>query len=210
MKKEETVIVIGREFGSGGRSVGRILADRLGVAYYDTELLKAAARSEGLREEVVVEHDERRPSLLKQLLQGLYGIPDNFHTVPLSGEMMHSVQSRVIRDLVGKGGCVIVGRAADVVLRDHPGLLSVFLHSPIERRVDRILERGEAKNRNEARDLALKHDRRRESFYNYFCGEKRWGVASNYHLSLDTSEMKAEEVADIIIGVAKGRTKSGG
>lgn len=207
MEEDNLVIVIGRQFGSGGRTIGKIIASKLGIGYYDTELLKQAAKAEGVSPEIFKEHDEKKPSLLKAILQGSYGIPDNFHTVPLSGERIYRVQSKVIQDLVKKGPCVIVGRNADFILRDHPSLLSVFLHSPIEKRVERILRRKESKSHEEAVELARQHDKRRESYYNFYTGEKRWGVASNYHLCLDTSFLENENIADIIINSAKAKLK---
>lgn len=203
--QDNFVIVIGRQFGSGGRTVGKLLASRLGVDYYDTELLKKAAEREGLSPQVFKDHDEKKPSVFKALLQGAYGIADNFHTVPLSGESTYTMQSRVIKDLCRKGSCVIVGRNADFILRDHPHLLSVFLHSPLEVRARRIIERGEAKNEEEAREIARQHDKRREAYYNFYTGEKKWGTASNYHLSLDTSCLDNENVADIILQLAKSK-----
>lgn len=200
---ENFVIVIGREFGSGGRTVGKIISEKLGIKYYDTELLSKAARSVGVSDEIFLAQDEKRPSPLRAFLQGAYGIPDNFHTVPLTGERIYSTQCRVIKDLCKKNSCVIVGRNADFVMRSHPHLLSVFLHSPIEMRAQRILERKEAATFQEACDMASRHDRQREAYYNFYTGEKRWGSASNYHLSLDTSCLDNETVADIIISLAK-------
>ena len=196
------VIVIGRQFGSGGRTIGKIISKRLGIGYYDTELLNKAAEAEGVSAEIFKSHEEKKPSVLKVLLQGLYGIADNFHTVPLSSERIYNLQSKVIMELCKKGSCVIVGRNADFILRNHPYLLSVFLHSPIEHRVDRILKRDEATTREEAINLATQHDSRRESFYNFYTGEKRWGMASNYDLTIDTSRIDNEIVADLIIGFA--------
>ena len=202
-EKGKFVIVIGRQFGSGGRTVGKLVAEKMGIAYYDTELLQQAAKCEGLSPRIFKKHDEKKPSVLKALLQGAYGIPDNFHMVPLSGERIYKVQSKVIKDICEKHSCVIVGRNADFILRDHPKLLSVFLHSPIENRVEKIVERNEAKSREEAFELAKEKDKRRESYYNFYTGEKRWGVASNYHLSLDTSSLGYDEIADIIVGIAQ-------
>lgn len=201
------VIVIGREFGSGGRTIGRIIANHFGISYYDTELLSNAAKSLGVSEEIFKEHDEKKPSPFRAFLQGAYGIPDNFHAVPLSGERCYSAQSRVIKDICKNESCVIVGRNADYVLRKHPHLLSVFLHSPIEIRAQRILDRNEAQNLQEACEKARQHDKQREAFYNFYTGEKRWGNASNYHLSLDTSTLDNQTVADIIIDVAKKKFK---
>lgn len=200
---DKFVIVIGREFGSGGRTIGKIIANRLGIDYYDTELLNKAAETEGLSLQVLKDHDEKKPSVLKALLQGAYGIADNFHTVPLSSERIYRVQSKVIHDISSKGSCVIVGRNADYILRSHPGLVSVFLHSPIEKRAERIIRRGEAETLEAAIEIARQHDRRREGYYNFFTGEKKWGVSSNYHLSLDTSCMDNEEVADLIIELTR-------
>ena len=202
---ENMVIVIGRQFGSGGRTIGKLIAERLGIGYYDSELLKKAAESEGLDPSVFKEHEEKRPSILKHILQGAYGIADNFHTVPLSSERIYKAQSKVIKDLCRKGSCVIVGRNADFILREHPYLVSVFLHSPLSHRVKRIMERREAINQEEAEALAIKNDRRRESFYNFYTAEKKWGVADNYDLSLDTSQLKNETVADIIIKFAESK-----
>lgn len=201
------VIVIGREFGSGGRTIGRLLASLLRIEYYDTELLNKAAESDGVNPQVFKEHEEKRPSVLKTLLQGAYGIADNFHTVPLSSERIYRLQSNIIKEIAKKSSCVIVGRNADFILRDHPRLLSVFLHSPIDLRGKRIVERGEAKNMEEACEKARQNDKRRESFYNFYTGERKWGVASNYHLSLDTSFLDNSTVAEIIIKIAKNKLK---
>lgn len=197
------MIVIGRQFGSGGRTIGKLVASKLGIEYYDTRLISKAAQKEGVSPEIFKNHDEKKPSVLKAILQGAYGIADNFHTVPLSGERIYRVQSNLIKDLCKKGSCVIVGRNADFILRNHPKLLSVFLHSPLELRASKIVERGEADTIEEALELAKRHDRRRESYYNFYTGEKKWGVADNYHLSLDTSCLDNESVAEIIISIAK-------
>ena len=201
------VIVIGRQFGSGGRTIGKLLANRLGIAYYDTELLKMAARTEGVRPEVFKDHDEKKPSVLKALLQGAYGIADNFHSVPLSGVNTYNTQCKVIKEICKKGPCVIVGRNADFIMRNHPHLLSVFLHAPIEHRVARIMERHEATSKEEAIEMANRNDKRREGYYNFYTGEKKWGQSSNYHLCLDTSCCDNETIADIILQVLKKKFK---
>lgn len=197
------VIVIGRQFGSGGRTIGKLIADRLGIEYYDTRLISGAAEAEGIDPEIFSRHDEKKPSILKTLLQGAYGIADNFHSVPLGGERAYAIQSKIIRDISKKGSCVIVGRNADFILRDHPHILSVFLHSPIEKRVSRILERDEAKTPEKALEMAISNDKRRESYYNFFTGEKKWGLAHNYHLCLDTSTLPYEAAAELIITLAR-------
>ena len=201
------VIVIGRQFGSGGRTVGKLIANRLGIDYYDTEILSKAAESEGMNPEIFKRHEEKKPNILKTLLQGAYGIADNFHQVPISSERTYRLQSRIIQDICKKGSCVIVGRNADFILRDHPGLVSVFLHSPIENRAKRILERKEAVSFEDAISKASQHDKRREAFYNFYTGDKKWGVASNYHLTIDTSQLDNESIAEMIITFTNKKIK---
>ena len=202
---EKFVIVIGRQFGSVGRTIGKLLSEKLGIEYYDSELLQKAAEKDGIHPEVFQSHEEKKPSMLKALLQGAYGIADNFHLVPLSSERIYRAQAKVIQEICKKGSCVIVGRNADFILRDNPRLFSVFLHSPMEHRAKRILQRKEARTLEEAIELASNKDKRRESFYNFYTGEKKWGVATNYHLSLDTSCMDNESVADLIINFMQKR-----
>ena len=197
------VIVIGRQFGSGGRAVGKLIASRLNIGFYDTELLKKAAESEGIDPKIFEEHEEKKPNILKHLLQGAYGIADNFHPLPLSSERIYNLQSKLIRDICEKQSCVIVGRNADFILKEHPRMLSVFLHAPVNHRVERILKRHEAVNQEAAGSLARQHDKRRELYYNYYTGDKKWGLAENYHLSIDTSILDNEQTASLIIETAK-------
>ena len=204
----DAVIVIGRQFGSGGRTIGKLIAGKLGIKYYDTEVFAKAALRIGLHPDIFKEHDEKKPSPLRALMQGAFGIADNFHTVPLNGEQIYEEQSKVIRDLCKKGPCVIVGRTADCILRDNQNLFSVFLHSPLEYRVRNICKRNEATDEIQAREKAIRSDKKRESYYNFYCGEKKWGEASNYHLCIDTSGVEPEEVASLIISAFMYKIKS--
>jgi cytidylate kinase len=198
------VIVIGRQFGSGGRRIGRLVAEELGIPYYDKELLSEAASRLGFAPEIFAAADEKRPSPFSSLLQGMYGIADNFHTTSMCGEELYHEQSRIIRGICEEGPCVVVGRTADYIMRDHPGLLSIFLHAPIESRARLIISRGDAADLQHASDLARKRDRDRENYYNYFTGG-RWGHASNYHLTLDASALSDRLIADIIIMAARNK-----
>ncbi len=201
-----TVIVIGRQFGSGGRRIGRMVADKLGIPYYDKELLSHAAKSLGFSPDVFAAADEKRPSAFRTLMQSMYGIADNFHTTSISGERLYEQQSKVIREIGSRGSCVIVGRTADYVLRDHPGLVSVFLHAPEKWRAEKIVRRGESMCCEEAISQAQKHDRNRENYYNYYTGGN-WGRADNYHLSLDSSLLPESRIADLIIGFARDKRR---
>lgn len=200
-----TVIVIGRQFGSGGRRIGRLISQKTGYRYYDKELLAEAADSLGYSQDIFVANDERKPSPLKSLLQGVYGIADNFHDTSMCGESLYKAQSEVIKSICDSGSVVIVGRTADYVMRNHPGLVSVFLHSPVDLRASRIVERGESESIDSAMDMAKKNDRKREGYYNYFTG-RSWGKASNYHLSIDVSAADDDAIADLIIEFARIKT----
>lgn len=200
----EIIVVIGRQFGSGGREVGRLVASALGIAYYDKELLKEASDEFGISREIFADADEKRPSPFRSLLQGIYGIADNFHTTSMSGERLYQAQSDIIRSLAAKGSCVIVGRTGDYVMRDHPGMTSVFLHAPISYREEEIVKRGDAMIGSAAAELARRHDRDREDYYNYYTG-RHWGRADNYHMSLDVSLLGHEGAAAVITEFVKHR-----
>ncbi|MDE5875517.1 MAG: cytidylate kinase-like family protein [Muribaculaceae bacterium] len=200
------VIVLGRQFGSGGRRIGQMLASRLGWDYYDKELLAEAAKHLGFSPDIFAANDEKRPSYFNSFLQGVYGIPSNFHNSSVGSSSLYAAQSEVIRKIGDKGRCVIVGRTADYVLRDHPGLLSIFLHSPIEHRAARIVERNDATTPAQAAELARRHDRDRENYYNFFTG-RHWGHADNYHVSIDASLFSDEDIADMIINLVEKKKK---
>ncbi len=204
---DDTVIVIGRQFGSGGRRIGMLVAQKLGVPYYDKEILSHAAEKLGFSPDIFAAADEKRPSTLHTLLQSMYGIADNFHATSISGERLYEQQSKVIKEICSKGPCVIVGRTADYILRHHPGLVSIFLHAPARWRAEKIVRRGESMCCEDAVELALKYDRNREDYYNYFT-EGKWGRADNYHLTLDSSLLSEKAAADFIINFAKNKRNS--
>ncbi|MCM1377447.1 MAG: cytidylate kinase-like family protein [Clostridium sp.] len=193
----DMIVVIGRQFGSGGRKVGKMLAEHLGLKYYDKELLNEAAVEFGFSREILAQADEKKPSLLSQLFISSFGVQNSFGPETLSGEGLYKVQSQVVRKLGEKGGCIIVGRTADYILRDHPHMASLFFHSPIEVRAQSICQRGESECLKAAMEKAHKADKHRESYYNYFTGRK-WGTSSNYDLSVDSSKFSDEELVEFI------------
>lgn len=203
----QSIIVIGREFGSGGRRIGKMLAHKLQSRYYDKELLAEAAQSIGYAPEIFAAHDERKPSPLRTLLQGIYGIADNFHDTSICGESLYRAQSDVIRKICETDSCVIVGRTADYIMRHHPGLVSVFLHAPAETRARMIVERGEANDIPTAMEMARRRDKERERYYNYYTGGN-WGKASNYHLTIDASSLTEDQIVEIIIKYAEGKKRN--
>ena len=198
-------IVIGRQFGSGGRRIGKKVAEILNISYYDSELLAEAAKKIGVKEDVFKEYDEKKPSMLRALLQGSYGIADNFHSIGLSDEHIYQEQIKVIKDICKNDACVIVGRTADIILRGNIEILSIFLHSPLEYRAKNIFSRGEAESIDAAMEMAKSQDKRREAYYNYYSGQKNWGVASNYDFSIDTSVISEDKIVTLITEMAKNK-----
>lgn len=191
------IVVVGRQFGSGGRRLGLRLAKELGLAYYDKEVLTEAAQRRGFSRDIFARHDEKRPSPLRSLISHAFGVADTYQQNPMSCEAIYDAQSRVIEELAEEGGCVFVGRSADYILRDRPNLASIFLHAPVEHRARILMERGEVPSVEKGIETALRQDRKREEYYNYFTGRK-WGHADNYHLSLDTSLLSDDELLAII------------
>lgn len=201
MDKNNPIIVIGRQYGSGGRQLGRLLAEKLGVTYYDKELIDEAARRQGVRADIFDSADERKPSLLRSMLGAACGSPTYFNGGSFSQERVYQLQSEAIRQIMDESdGCVIVGRTADYIGRERDNLISIFLHAPIEHRVKNISSAPEADGltENRIRDMISRHDARRKDYYNYFTG-RSWGHADNYHLCFDSSRLPVEKIADIIV-----------
>lgn len=206
MENDKTyVIAIGRQFGCGGREIGQLIAKGLGVAYYDKELLSEAAKSSGVNEDFFEAADERSPRFFSSLWSfnlgyntGAYFIGDT----PLSDDSIYRAQSEVMTQLADRGPCVIVGRTADYLLRDHCKVVSVFVHSSIEDRVQRIMSRGDAKTEKEAREKAEKKNKLRAEYYNFYT-DKKWGDAASYDLSIDASLLGTQATATFIIDFVK-------
>ena len=123
---------------------------------------------------------------------------------PISDEKIYAAQSNVMKTLAQNSSCLIVGRSADYVLRNHPGLISIFIHSSIEDRILRIMNRRGINSAEKAREIAEKKDKLRASYYNFYT-DKEWGNSASYDLSIDSSSLSSDEVADIIIAYTKMR-----
>lgn len=203
------VITIGRQYGSGGREIGRMVANALGIKYYDKELLTEAARSSGVCQEMFEAVDERTPSFFSNLWSFNLGFNTGAYLLgntPLSDDRIYTAQCAVMRELAEKSSCVIVGRSADYVLRNNPRLVSVFIHASLEARVKRIMGRGDCETEDAARSLAAKKDKLRSSYYNFYT-DKTWGNAASYDLSIDSSKLTSEEVCKMIVDYVHLRLK---
>lgn len=198
--KPHYVITVGRQFGSGGRELGRRIADHLGIKYYDKELLKEAARKSGLNHEFFERSDERFPSFLSGLFSFALGYQSyNLYagSSSISDESIYKAQSDFIRSLGDESSCVIVGRTADYVLRDHPRLVSLFVHAPMDECVKRIMRRGDFESEEKARAHASKVNRLRAEYYNFYT-DRTWGAASSYDLTFNTALLPMDDIVALV------------
>ena len=193
MKK--TVITISREYGSGGRIIGKKLAEALGISFYDGELLSLVAKESGYTEEFVRQNDQKKTqSLLYHLYMGSQILP--------ASDMIFIAQSRVIKDLYSKESCVIVGRCADYVLRGKEDVINIFIHAPIESRAERVKnEYGEQADNYIGH--VKKKDKSRVAYYNYFADDS-WGKTQTYDLSVN-SDVGVDNAVKIIADYVKAK-----
>ena len=191
------VITISRQFGSGGRTIGKAVAERLGIPYYDKELVDAVAKESGFSHEFIEEIGEYA-SVTSSFL---FNIAVSAHPMGLIDTMsvsdkLYVCQTNVIRDLAAKGPCVIVGRCADYVLKDRPNTISVFLKAEMQSKVESAVKYYGVDPQN-AEDRIRKADKQRASYYNYYA-TATWGDVNNYDLCVDTGKLGVEGTAELI------------
>ena len=198
---EKKIITISREFGSGGRTIGREVANRLGIPFYEKELVDQIALESGFAPKFVEEHGEHAPGTSRLSYafahQGVPGIMNGLSTA----DFLWNIQCSVILQLAEQGPCVIVGRNADYILKDRDDVLDVYIHADKEFRADRIVRLyGESEKSPMAR-LAEK-DKRRQINYQHYTG-RTWGTAQNYDICLNSGELGIENCVDIIVCMYK-------
>ena len=209
----ETILTIGRQFGSGGREIGQILAEHFGIKCYDKELLSRAAKESGFCQEMIQTHDERPTnSFLYNLVMDTYSFGYNsssFVDMPIS-QKVFLAQFDTIKKIASEGPCIIVGRCADYALQDQPHVLNLFIHADLEDRIDRVLSRfPDLKSRDKARDLIGKKDKQRRSYYDYYTS-KKWGRSESYDLSLNSAVLGIEGTVRMIEQYVDAFEKNGG
>lgn len=202
---EKTIITIARQYGSSGRIIGRKLADRLKIHYYDRELLRLASNESGIDEELFFKADETlRKSFFDYIARKKYKeswiSPDSDEFT--SDDNLFNFQAKIIRDLAQKESCVIIGRCADYILRDCANVIKVYVHAPFEARLKAVLELSPL-SEEEARKQMEKTDRLREEYYSYYTGGRCWHSADNYDLCLDTSRVDVEECVELVLRYAQ-------
>lgn len=192
---ERIVITIARQYGSGGRSIGLMLAERLGLNFYDKEIIRLASEASGLKEELFGRVDEyvsnAKPSWFKK--NGIYTgeiLPPSSKDYT-SEENLFNIQAKVMRDLAEKESCVIIGRCSNFVLKDNPNVISIFVHASDEFRIEKASEKLSMTGK-ELDEFLLKDDKRKMDFYRRFTGGE-WYDARNYDLSLNSSKLGYEK-----------------
>ena len=206
--KTNRVITLARQLGSGGREIGKLLAERLEIPFYDKELLAEAARQSGLSQTAFEEADEKPTnsflyslSVGSHMMAGAYTDYSQF----LTNDQLFLKQAEAIRRIAGEGPCVIVGRCADYVLRENPRLISVYIHADLDIRVKRIMKL-EKLSEDKARAYVLKADKKRGNYYNFYTG-KEWNRADSYDFCIDAGKLGmqgAERLIEDIVRLSDG------
>lgn len=200
MTKTNTIITIGRQFGSAGREIGHVVAKELGIKLYDKEMLDRAAKESGLCQELFETHDEKPTnSFLYSLVMDTYSLgysSGSYTDMPINHKVFLA-QFDTIKKIADEGPCILVGRCADYALEEYDNVLTLFIHADMDariRRIARIYDLTDAK----AKEMIIKTDKKRASYYNYYTN-KKWGAVDSYQMSLDSSVLGINGTAEAIL-----------
>lgn len=181
--QHKNVIVIGRQYGSGGHDIGKLLADKLGYEFYDQEIIKMVAGTTGLTSEYIGKREESMTnSLIYDLVNQMYQYGNDKEEAPK--DKIFEAESKVIRELADKGNCVIIGRCSDYVLKSDSHVLKVFFTAPIESRIKRVMKRLDISYKD-AQNKIRREDKMRADNYRYYTG-RIWGAAANFDITINT------------------------
>ena len=202
--KKNTIICISREYGSGGRAVGELLSEKLGIPFYDKEILSRVAKESDMSEEFVKNHEE------SATYSHILNVPIG-HRFPgveteeiMTPEKLFMIQAKVIHELASEhDSCIFVGRCADVVLKDHENCYSFFIHSPVKDRIKRLVE-TEGVSERQAKKMIKQTDWERSSYHNYYTKQK-WGDPGNYDLMINTAAVGIDGAVETIKNYLKTR-----
>ncbi len=194
-----TIITIGREFGSGGYEIGQQVAKYFGIKCYDKEILNRAAKESGFCEDIIRNHDERPTnSFLYNLVMDTYSFGYNsssYVDMPISHKVFMA-QFDAIKRIASEGPCVIVGRCADYALADYKNCVKLFIYGDEDAKIKRIMKKYDLPEAK-AKDMMIKKDKQRQSYYNYY-SSKKWGHARSYDLCVNSSVLGVEDTAKLI------------
>ena len=194
------IITLSREQGAGGHSIGTQVAEKLGIPFYDRDIVKATAKESGLDVELI-EKEEEDSTTTNTLLKSICAIPGSYYYD--SQDAIHEVQKAIIINLAKKGPCVILGRCADVILKE-AGIesLNVFIHADDLHRAVRVSEITGSKNATELQKIIAKRDSSRHNYYNHHTSQK-WGDSRNYHMTLDSGVLGYDTCVELIVAAAQ-------
>ena len=202
---KNTIITIGRQFGSGGHEIGELLAKKLGIPFYDRNLVKMAAEELHITEEQAELEDEKKlMSIVSNYNLAMGGYNDfmaNAEFYAPVGRDLYAVQSAIIKKLAQKGSCVIVGRCADYVLKDYPGCINVFICASKEDRKNRVMDKYHLSERKAAEKMK-KIDRERKYYYETYSG-KEWGSIQSHKILMNSSLLGKEKIVEYLAALYK-------
>jgi len=204
---DKCIITISRQYGSGGRHVGELIAKELGIPFYDKEIIDMSAEKSGMSPVYIEKSGESIPNaFLHNLIHSSYTNIDSvsYYDVPVSDKLFQT-QAAVIKELAEQGSCVIVGRCADYILRDNPALVTVFLRADVEDRVRHAIEHYNLPEAR-AKEKLKKIDRHRENYYKYYT-TRQWGAIDNFDIVLNTSFTGVEGAAAVLKTMIETRGK---
>ena len=200
MKEMNTIITIGRQFGSGGKEIAEKLGENLQIPVYDKEMLAVAAKDSGICQELFESHDEKPTnSFLYSLVMDTYSMgysPNAYMDMPINHKVFLA-QFDAIKKLANEGPCILVGRCADYALDSYDNCLSVFIHANLDARIRRIARMYDLTDAK-AKDMIVKTDKKRATYYNYYTN-KKWGSAESYELCLDSSKLGITGTTEAIL-----------
>lgn len=197
--EQKIIITIGRQYGSGGREIGKKLASQLDIPYYDKELLTVAAKNSGFSQEIFATHDEKSSgSFLYSLVMGVYS-GDN---LPINHKLFLA-QFEAVRKIADEGSCVIIGRCADYALENYTDCVRVFIHGNLKDRLNRTITEYGVEEAH-AQETIIKTDKQRAGYYNFYCGRK-WGAVENYDITVDSSILGIDNTVELIKAYVKLR-----
>lgn len=200
-------ITIGRQYGSGGRDIGKKLSEKLNIPYYDNELIQIASERSGLSEENIESLDEKgRANILQTVFANGLPITTTMAYPPVGADMpyyfnittseqLFVLQSNIIKELAKKESAIFIGRCADYVLKDKD-TLDIFIHAPVDKRMCKLCEKYEIDD-GEAKKRIKKIDKKRRSYYNHFTN-KLWSDVESYHMTIDSSKFEEDAIVDMI------------
>lgn len=199
------LVTISREYGSGGRKIGKILAEKLGVPLYDKEIIDLAVEKSGLSRDIIETAELRAKSSFSYSLSSAMSFGEGYIGDNVSlNEKLFITQVDVINQIASMGEGVIVGRCADYILREMPGVTNVFIHAELEDRIRRSIDEYGA-DPQKAKSIVQTYDKARANYYNYHTCQK-WGEYSNYNLSINSSYITEEDAANLIVSYIETRS----